>query len=199
MAVTSTALSNRKRVETMKRILAAFGVTVLVAACGVDAGLATEAENLDNTDGLAGELKKCPSPADPTVHYVSQSPSFCMRAKFACQANQKAFSNACGCGCIDQKPACPSPTDPTVHYVSQDPSFCARAKFACQPDQKAFTDACGCGCIDQPKPKPACPSATDPKVRYVSQDPSFCARAFFACKTGETLFSNSCGCGCLLP
>lgn len=49
-------------------------------------------------------LEDCPDPSDPKVHYLGDSnedPSFCETILFACEDGQTAFSDACGCGCID--------------------------------------------------------------------------------------------------
>jgi hypothetical protein len=41
---------------------------------------------------------------DPTRHFVGHSPQQCQLVKFACQTNQVAFFDACGCGCQDTCP-----------------------------------------------------------------------------------------------
>lgn len=43
----------------------------------------------------------CPDPADPKVFYTSQDVAFCATAKIACGSKQRAFNDACGCGCVD--------------------------------------------------------------------------------------------------
>jgi|GEM_PF-5745204 len=40
-------------------------------------------------------------PNGPDVHYISHSPKVCATIRFFCAENQTAFSNECGCGCID--------------------------------------------------------------------------------------------------
>lgn len=50
------------------------------------------------------EPAECPDPADPRVHYLGDShenPSYCLAIYFACEEGQTAFSDECGCGCID--------------------------------------------------------------------------------------------------
>lgn len=91
----------------------------------------------------------CPDPADPNVHYVSQSVATCSVSLIGCAAGQTAFNDSCGCGCIGPvAPACPNPADPKVHYISQDPLKCAAILFQCNANQTSFSDGCGCGCID---------------------------------------------------
>jgi hypothetical protein len=43
----------------------------------------------------------CPDPEAPFVHYTSQDAAQCALIDFACSPGQQAFSDACGCGCID--------------------------------------------------------------------------------------------------
>ncbi len=50
----------------------------------------------------------CPSPKDPSVHYISQDPATCVETDcgaqvdcIPCEPNQEYFDNECGCGCID--------------------------------------------------------------------------------------------------
>lgn len=40
-------------------------------------------------------------PNGPDVHYISHNPQVCATIRFFCAENQTAFSNECGCGCID--------------------------------------------------------------------------------------------------
>jgi hypothetical protein len=141
----------------------------------------------------------CPDPADPDVHYVSQDPSVCAAAFFACGPEQESFDDACGCGCIGPAtPTCPDPNDPNVHYISDDPATCAAADFACAATQTAFDDECGCGCIGPATP--SCPDPNDPAVHYVSHDPSECLAIDYACAEWQSYFGpeeGGCGCGCI--
>lgn len=41
-------------------------------------------------------------PNGPDVHYISRNPDTCATIRFICAEGQTAFSNECGCGCIDQ-------------------------------------------------------------------------------------------------
>lgn len=100
-------------------------------------------------------LAECPDPADPGVHYLidsNEDPSVCLVIVFTCEDGQTAFSDDCGCGCIDDEPAdCPDPADPSVHYLidsNEDPSVCLVISFACEEGQTAFSNSCGCGCVD---------------------------------------------------
>ncbi len=107
---------------------------------------------------LGGEPEPpaCPDPSDPRVHYMDDSnenPNVCLAMMFACEEGQTAFSNECGCGCIDgENPACPDPSDPLVHYVGgsdENPNVCLAILFACEEGQALFSNECGCGCIDE--------------------------------------------------
>lgn len=44
----------------------------------------------------------CPSQDAPGVSYISTDPNVCATIRFRCSARQVAFSNHCGCGCIDE-------------------------------------------------------------------------------------------------
>lgn len=110
-----------------------------------DAGAPVD-PNAPNGPADGGPSLSCPNPADPAVHYLSQDWKKCAAAFFQCNANQTGFSDACGCGCIDQK-KCPDPKDPKVRYISQDPKKCMVILFACNAGETGFSDSCGCGCI----------------------------------------------------
>ena len=45
----------------------------------------------------------CPDPGDARVRYIEgtrQDPARCQTIRFACEPNEAAFSDDCGCGCI---------------------------------------------------------------------------------------------------
>jgi hypothetical protein len=46
----------------------------------------------------------CPPESDPAVHYKSKSLQGCAASTLVCGEEQRGFSNACGCGCIDKGP-----------------------------------------------------------------------------------------------
>jgi hypothetical protein len=108
---------------------------------------------------IDGSAPSCPDPNDPTVHYANDSagnPAQCLAVLIACEPDQKFFSDACGCGCIDGPPAsCPDPNDAKVHYVNGsagNPAACLNILFGCDTDQSLFSNDCGCGCIDAFQP-----------------------------------------------
>lgn len=82
---------------------------------------------------FAGAATDCPS--GPGVHYISRSPKFCAVVRFFCQEGQIAFSNQCGCGCIDigiaalSAPAATPALESLVPLGSepQPPQVCERA------------------------------------------------------------------------
>lgn len=44
----------------------------------------------------------CPSQGAPGVNYISTDPNDCASIRFRCSARQVAFTNHCGCGCLDE-------------------------------------------------------------------------------------------------
>ncbi len=44
----------------------------------------------------------CPAEGAPGVSYISTDPNDCATIRFRCSAGQVAFTNHCGCGCVDQ-------------------------------------------------------------------------------------------------
>lgn len=44
----------------------------------------------------------CPSQDAPSVDYISTDPNICATIRFRCSAGQVAFTNHCGCGCLDE-------------------------------------------------------------------------------------------------
>lgn len=70
------------------------------AAVRADAGSASGS----GSKGFVQSEGECGPACDysnPTRHYVVQSAELCKAAKFACQAGQEHFFDACGCGCVD--------------------------------------------------------------------------------------------------
>ncbi len=54
--------------------------------------------------GTSSDGGSCPDPNDPRVHYIGNSNAdmkICLVIFFSCEASQRAFSDLCGCGCID--------------------------------------------------------------------------------------------------
>jgi len=95
----------------------------------------------------------CPSPDDPRVRYVGDSPEECAVIFFGCREGEEYFGGECGCGCISDRPAeCHDPDDPRVTYVGDSPGECELIDFACAGDEEYFADACGCGCLSAREP-----------------------------------------------
>jgi len=46
--------------------------------------------------------RDCPSKGAPGVSYISTDPNDCAAIRFRCSARQVAFTNHCGCGCLDE-------------------------------------------------------------------------------------------------
>lgn len=46
--------------------------------------------------------KDCPTEDAPGVSYISTDPYNCAAIRFRCSAGQTAFTNHCGCGCLDE-------------------------------------------------------------------------------------------------
>lgn len=51
----------------------------------------------------ADRAEDCPLENDAGVHYVSKDPETCSTVRFSCADSSKAFSNECGCGCLDAR------------------------------------------------------------------------------------------------
>lgn len=152
--------------------------------------------------GGGGRGGQCPDPNDPNVHYASQNPDSCEHVDLSCNDQHYAFSDECGCGCIDpvNPSPCPDPNEPRATYASTDPEACKVIDFACAEGEITFGGACGCGCIGR---DPACPDPDDPKVHYISPNPGYCESADLdGCPPGQALFwqmgvGDQCGCGCI--
>ncbi|MBX3276339.1 MAG: hypothetical protein KF729_39160 [Sandaracinaceae bacterium] len=137
--------------------------------------------------------RECPDPTDPRVHYhgtSAEDPSLCARVDWgACAEGQTLFSDACGCGCIDDAPpGCPSPEAEGVTYHS-----CLTTDILDCPDGSVpFADPAGCGCGCVPSAPAVCPDPGRPGVYYHS---CFTADAW-TCPAGTVQFIDPSGCGC---
>jgi hypothetical protein len=74
-------------------------------------------------DGPPAECQRCPDPQDPAVHYVSEDPAVCAVVRFTCEPGQEAFTDQCGCGCIDVG----GPSSCTGNDDCTEAEFCSQA------------------------------------------------------------------------
>jgi hypothetical protein len=134
--------------------------------------------------GCVGMAAACHDRSDPNVRYLADEPEVCAVIDVACNANERYFSDPCGCGCI-LDPSCADPNDPGVRYIATNAEVCAAGLWKCVGTR--FDDACGCGCraVDPD------PCATDPFVGG-SRTETYCT-ADPAC---EPLYTELCDCTC---
>ncbi|MFZ4734855.1 MAG: Kazal-type serine protease inhibitor domain-containing protein [Bradymonadia bacterium] len=149
---------------------------IFAPVCGADGqtyGNACEAECAGVEIVAMGECGAgvCPDPNDPAVTYVSDDPEMCQVILFRCEPGQEAFSNECGCGCIDA-PVCICP-----------------AVFApvCGEDGQTYGNACEAECA-------AVPVAYDGECVEV---PCVCAAVFApVCGEDGQTYGNACEAEC---
>ncbi len=162
----------------------------------------------------------CPDPNDPAVHYISDNPERCAVLRFVCEAGQEAFSNACGCGCIDLpvEPACgpDRPCPEGQHCLNGrcapvEPCICP-AVFApvCGADGMTYGNACEAGCVGvavvydgecrAPECGPNQPCARGEQCvegRCVAVEPCVCPDIFApVCGVDGNTYPNECSARC---
>ncbi|PIQ76659.1 hypothetical protein COU78_05190 [Candidatus Peregrinibacteria bacterium CG10_big_fil_rev_8_21_14_0_10_49_24] len=88
--------------KNVERILRIKDSLFTVSEYGVQAHSESDVNLLgDLPFTSADRAQACPLEGDEGVHYVSDNPETCATVRFSCADSSKAFSNECGCGCID--------------------------------------------------------------------------------------------------